>query len=98
MEGEPRHVPHRRAQSGSARGQRIFVRNRFRSLTGGQGTHDCRDINAGPQVLQENGYLVLRFLAEDVGNELDIVLDSILRAISHRMPAPPKLLTIVNRP
>ncbi|MBY0495044.1 MAG: DEAD/DEAH box helicase family protein [Cyanobacteria bacterium] len=48
------------------------------------------------QVLQENGYLVLRFLAEDVGKELDLVLDSILRAISHRSGAPTKLLTIVN--
>lgn len=48
------------------------------------------------QVLQENGYLVLRFLAEDVGKELDLVLDSILRAISHRVPAPTNLLTIVN--
>lgn len=48
------------------------------------------------QVLQENGYLVLRFLAEDVGKELDLVLDSILRAISHRVPAPKNLLTIVN--
>ena len=36
------------------------------------------------QLLQENGYLVLRFLAEDVGKELDLVLDAILRALSHR--------------
>ena len=36
------------------------------------------------QLLQENGYLVLRFLAEDVGKELDTVLDAILRALSHR--------------
>lgn len=36
------------------------------------------------QLLQENGYLVLRFLAEDVGKELDAVLDAILRAMSHR--------------
>ena len=50
------------------------------------------------QVLQENGYLVLRFLAEDVGKELDLVLDSILRALSHRSPAPTNLLRIVNRP
>ena len=28
---------------------------------------------------QENGYVVLRFLAEDVGKELDLVLDTILR-------------------
>ena len=50
------------------------------------------------QVLQENGYLVLRFLAEDVGKELDLVLDSILRALSHRSPAPTNLLRMVNRP
>jgi very-short-patch-repair endonuclease len=35
-------------------------------------------------LLQENGYLVLRFLAEDVGKELDMVLDAILRMLSHR--------------
>jgi hypothetical protein len=32
-------------------------------------------------LLQENGYMVLRFLAEDVGKHLDEVLDSILRAM-----------------
>jgi hypothetical protein len=32
-------------------------------------------------LLQENGYLVLRFLAEDVGKELDMVLDAILRPL-----------------
>jgi superfamily II DNA or RNA helicase/very-short-patch-repair endonuclease len=36
------------------------------------------------RLLQENGYLVLRFLAEDVGKELDLVLDSIIRAVNHR--------------
>jgi len=36
------------------------------------------------RLLQESGYLVLRFLAEDVGKELDVVLDAILRALSHR--------------
>ena len=35
-------------------------------------------------LLQENGYFVLRFLAEDVGKHLDDVLDAILRAIAHR--------------
>jgi len=35
-------------------------------------------------LLQENGYLVLRFLAEDVGKYLGHVLDSILRALSHQ--------------
>jgi very-short-patch-repair endonuclease len=38
------------------------------------------------QLLQESGYLVLRFLAEDVGKELDTVLDAILRAIGQRAP------------
>jgi superfamily II DNA or RNA helicase/very-short-patch-repair endonuclease len=36
------------------------------------------------QFLQENGYFVLRFLAEDVGKELDSVLDAVLRALSRR--------------
>ncbi len=37
------------------------------------------------QLLQENGYFVLRFLAEDVGKELDAVLDAILRVLGrHR--------------
>ena len=35
-------------------------------------------------LLQENGFLVLRFLAEDVGKYLDQVLDAILRALSHQ--------------
>ncbi|MBZ0145918.1 MAG: hypothetical protein K8F56_20335 [Rhodocyclaceae bacterium] len=33
-------------------------------------------------MLQESGYAVLRFLAEDIGKELDSVLDAILRSIS----------------
>jgi very-short-patch-repair endonuclease len=44
------------------------------------------------QLLQENGYLVLRFLAEDVGKELNMVLDAVLRALAHRaqeFPATP---------
>jgi very-short-patch-repair endonuclease len=35
-------------------------------------------------LLQENGYLVLRFLAEDVTRDLDAVLDGIQRSLSHR--------------
>lgn len=34
-------------------------------------------------LLQQHGYFVLRFLAEDVGKELDAVLDAILRAMTH---------------
>jgi superfamily II DNA or RNA helicase/very-short-patch-repair endonuclease len=40
-------------------------------------------------LLQENGYLVLRFLAEDVGQRLDEVLNGISRALSHRTRRPP---------
>ncbi|MCC6777460.1 MAG: DUF559 domain-containing protein [Hyphomicrobiales bacterium] len=36
------------------------------------------------QLLQENGYFVLRFLAEDVGRNLDTVLDTILRTMVSR--------------
>jgi superfamily II DNA or RNA helicase/very-short-patch-repair endonuclease len=36
------------------------------------------------RLLQENGYFVLRFLAEDVGKDLDSVLDAILRALGRR--------------
>jgi very-short-patch-repair endonuclease len=35
-------------------------------------------------LLQEQGYFVLRFLAEDMGTHLDGVLDAILRAVSYR--------------
>lgn len=38
-------------------------------------------------LLQENGYFVLRFLAEDVGKHLGEILDAILRAIAHRNKA-----------
>ena len=34
------------------------------------------------RLLQESGYLVLRFLAEDLGKELDAVLDAILRSMN----------------
>ncbi len=40
------------------------------------------------QLLQENDFLVLRFLAEDVGKELDSVLDAILRSLSNRRRSP----------
>jgi Protein of unknown function (DUF559) len=36
------------------------------------------------QLLQENGYLVLRYLAEGLAKELDSVLDGILRSLSAR--------------
>ena len=38
-------------------------------------------------LLQEHGYFVLRFLAEDVGRRLDAVLDAILRALCLHRPA-----------
>ena len=38
-------------------------------------------------LLQEHGYLVLRFLAEDLGTRLDAVLDEVLRALARRIPS-----------
>lgn len=39
------------------------------------------------RLLQESGYLVLRFLVEDVGRDLDGVLDAILRVLGRWRPA-----------
>ena len=56
-------------------------------LDGGQHLGDAdayRRDRRKDALLQENGYLVLRFLAEDVGKYLDQVLDAILRVLSHQ--------------
>jgi hypothetical protein len=39
------------------------------------------------RLLQEHGYLVLRFLAEDLAKELDVVLDALLGVVSKRRRA-----------
>jgi very-short-patch-repair endonuclease len=36
------------------------------------------------RVLQKNGYFVLRLLAEDVGKELEAVLDAVVRTLARR--------------
>lgn len=36
-------------------------------------------------LLQENGYIVLRFLAEVVSKRLDVVLDTVLRVLINRL-------------
>jgi len=56
-------------------------------LDGGQHLGDAdayRRDRRKDALLQENGFLVLRFLAEDVGKYLDQVLDAISRALSHQ--------------
>ena len=56
-------------------------------LDGGQHLGDAdayRRDRRKDALLQENSYLILRFLAEDVGKHLDRVLDAILRALSHQ--------------
>ena len=41
-------------------------------------------------LLQEHGYFVLRFLAEDLGKRLNEVLDTILRTLAHRLRSRPR--------
>ncbi len=56
-------------------------------LDGGQhlaGAEAYRRDRRKDVLLQEHGYFVLRFLAEDVGTRLDLVLDTILRTLEHR--------------
>lgn len=62
------------------------------ALDGGQHLGDpvaYRRDRRKDQLLQQNGYMVLRFLAEDVGKELDLVLDSILKAAGLRSETAP---------
>jgi len=63
-------------------------------LDGGQHLADAeayRRDRRKDALLQENGYFVLRFLAEDVGKQLDHVLDTILRTLVHRQRGQPRL-------
>jgi very-short-patch-repair endonuclease len=56
-------------------------------LDGGQhleSTDAYRRDRRKDQLLQQNGYFVLRFLAEDVGRNLDMVLDTIQRTLLSR--------------
>ena len=56
-------------------------------LDGGQHLADSdayRRDRRKDQLLQENGYFVLRFLAEDAGKHLDHILDTILRTLASR--------------
>jgi len=53
-------------------------------LDGGQHLSDpeaYRRDRRKDRLLQQNGYLILRFLAEDLGRDLDGVLDSILQCL-----------------
>ena len=67
-----------------------FVCERLRlviELDGGQHLADAEAFRRDRRkdaALQEHGYFVLRFLAEDVGKRLDDVLDSIQRTLVHR--------------
>jgi very-short-patch-repair endonuclease len=56
-------------------------------LDGGQHLGDAdayRRDRRKDALLQESGFLILRFLAEDLGKHLDRALDAILRALSHQ--------------
>jgi len=49
------------------------------------------------QLLQENGYFVLRLLADDVANELDTILDAVLHSLTLRRDAGRSPLLTVER-
>jgi superfamily II DNA or RNA helicase/very-short-patch-repair endonuclease len=49
-----------------------------------ENTESYRRDRRKDQLLQENGYFVLRFLAEDIGKNLDMVLDTIQRTMFSR--------------
>ena len=56
-------------------------------LDGGQHLADAeayRSDRRKDALLQQNGYFVLRFLAEDVGKNLDHILDTIIATLVHR--------------
>ena len=63
-------------------------RTRWRAAPRGSGAY--RRDSRKDLLLQENGYFVLRFLAEDVGNDLDAVLDAILRMLARRRQSTPR--------
>ncbi len=72
-------------------------------LDGGQHLADANAYRRDPRkdhLLQENDYVILRFLAEDVGKELDLVLDTILRTLIRRTPfrSRPKIITLLPSP
>jgi hypothetical protein len=76
---------HPRARSATE----AFLYRRLETLAETKGRADARVALELDGALQENGYLVWRFLAEDVGKELNVVLDAILRALGHRQSAVP---------
>ena len=56
-------------------------------LDGGQHLADAeayRNDRRKDALLQQNGYFVLRFLAEDAGKHLDVILDTVLATLVHR--------------
>lgn len=49
-----------------------------------ESAEDYRRDRRKDMLLQQHGYLVLRFLADDVGKQLDTVLDTVLRTLTTR--------------
>ena len=65
-----------------------FLCNEARIVVEVDGEQHLSDANAyrrdrrKDRLLQENDYMVLRFLAEDLAKDLDGVLDAVLRALT----------------
>lgn len=57
-----------------------------------------RSTEAEDQLLQENGYFMLRSLAEDVGKDLDAVLEAILRVLARRRQSAARVVLGIHTP
>jgi len=75
---------------GRRRSQSEFANRDLKLVVELDGAQHLADANAyrhdrqKDALLQENGFYVLRFLTEDIGRQLDLVLDAILRVLANR--------------
>jgi very-short-patch-repair endonuclease len=76
-----------RTRKRSKRTRLKTARLAWRELDGTQHLADpvaYRRDRSKDQLLQQNGYIGLRFLVEDLARHLDAILDAILRSFVHR--------------
>lgn len=73
-----------------------FLNEQLRLVVEIDGSRHLTDLDAyrcdrrKDRLLQQNGYIILRFLAEDIGKDLDNILDSVLQSQAARARAKPE--------